>query len=162
MTTSPEEKRPYSTAYGFGSTATESIASSGSENGVRPVDGSTSVPGPSCTPAWLGRPPLMLTPPGTSMILASKRSAAWKPPPGAYCSSSLPPMASLSASVPSLDTTDVDPTTSTVCEIVAIGRSSDTSVVTPSATMAGAVVVSKPASDAAMRYLPSGSATNRK
>ena len=30
MTTSPDENRPYSTAYGFGITATESIASSGS------------------------------------------------------------------------------------------------------------------------------------
>ena len=30
MTTSPDENRPYSTSYGFGSTATESIASSGS------------------------------------------------------------------------------------------------------------------------------------
>src|SRR5881628_1054648 len=113
MTTSPDENRPYSTAYGFGSTATESIAPSGSDTCVRPVDGSTSVPGPSWTLDWLGRPPLMLTPPGTSMMLASSRSAAWNPPPGANSSSSLLPIASLGASVPALDTTAL-PTTSTV------------------------------------------------
>ena len=39
MTTRPDEKRPYSTAYGFGSTATESIASSGSDTWFRPVAG---------------------------------------------------------------------------------------------------------------------------
>src|SRR5882724_7795187 len=128
MMTRPDENRPNSTAYGFGNTDTDSTASSGRETFDRPVDGSTIVPGPSWTLAWLGRPPLMLTPPGTSMMPASNRSAAWKPPPGAYCSSSWLPMALLCASVPSLDTMVVDPTTSTVCEMDAMGKSSVTVV----------------------------------
>ena len=39
MTTTPEEKRPNSTAYGFGSTSTEPIASAGSVSVDRPVVG---------------------------------------------------------------------------------------------------------------------------
>ena len=116
------------------------------------------MPAPSCTPAWLGRPPLMLTPPGTSMTLASRRSAAWKPPPGANCSSSLLPIESLSASVPSRETIAAEPTTSTVCEIAAIGRSTVTAVVVPTTTATVTAAVSKPASDADTRYRPSGSA----
>jgi hypothetical protein len=40
MTTRPEEKRPYSTAYGFGRTLTDSIAPSGSETRATPDAGS--------------------------------------------------------------------------------------------------------------------------
>ena len=47
MTTTPDENRPYSTEYGFGNTATESIASSGSETCVALVAGFTSVLEPS-------------------------------------------------------------------------------------------------------------------
>src|SRR5262245_11551812 len=144
MTTSPDEKRPYSTAYGFGSTAIESIASSGSETCVRPVVGLTSVLGPSWTLAWLGRPPLMLTPPGTSMMLASSRSAAWNPPPDVYCSRSEPPIVSVDASVPSVTTDAADPTTVTVCETFVIGRSNATSTVLPDATSIVDVTGSKP------------------
>ena len=93
ISTSPDEKRPYSTAYGFGSTVTESIASSGSDTCDRPVAGSTKAPGPSCTAAWLGRPPLIASPPGTSMTLASSRSADCSPPPeisSSFAASALP------------------------------------------------------------------------
>src|SRR3954466_8602183 len=83
ISTSPDEKRPNSTAYGFGSTVTESIASSGSETCDRPVAGSTNAPGPSCTVDWLGRPPLMLIPPGTWITLASRRNADCTHPAGA-------------------------------------------------------------------------------
>src|SRR5262249_24986485 len=76
MITTPDEKRPNSTAYGFGNTDTDSIAASGSDTLERPVDGSTSVLGPSWTPAWLGRPPLMLTPFGASITLARRRKDA--------------------------------------------------------------------------------------
>ena len=75
MTTSPDENRPYSTAYGFGITVTDSIAPSGSGTCATPDAGSTSVVVPSCTPAWPGRPPLMLTPPGTGMALENMRMA---------------------------------------------------------------------------------------
>jgi len=91
------------------------------------------------------------TPPGTSMMPASNRSAAWKPPPGAYCSSSWLPMASLFASVPVLETMVEDPTTSTVCEMDAMGKSSVTVVTRPATTAADALVVSKPASAADTR-----------
>ena len=61
---------------------------------------------PSCTPAWLGRPPRMLTPFGASMTLASSRIVACRPPPpDANVSISLPLMVSVGASVPSFDTT---------------------------------------------------------
>jgi len=43
MTTTPDENLPYSTAYGFGSTLTDSIASSGNATRATPDAGSTSV-----------------------------------------------------------------------------------------------------------------------
>src|SRR5262245_45884323 len=103
----------------------------------------------------------MLRPPGTSMMLASRRKAAVKPPP-VNCSSSRPPIASLVAIVVPFGTTDAEPTTSTVCEMGAIGRSSRTSLVAPACTVVNASVRSKPARVAATRYRPSGSATIRK
>ncbi len=57
------------------------MASSGSVKCTRPSTGSVSVLAPICTPACVGRPPLMLTPPGTSMTLASRRSAPPSPLP---------------------------------------------------------------------------------
>src|SRR4051794_11421091 len=86
MTTSPDEKRPYSTAYGLGSTATESMASAGNVKRTNPVDGSTSVPEPTCVLDCPGRPPLMLTPPGTMITVASTCSAACRPSRPAYSS----------------------------------------------------------------------------
>src|SRR5262245_10223482 len=51
ISTSPDENRPYSTAYGFGRTVTESIASSGNATCEAPVAGSTKAPAPSCVAA---------------------------------------------------------------------------------------------------------------
>ena len=127
MTTSPEEKRPYSTAYGFGITATESIASSGSVKCTRPSTGSVSVLAPICTPACVGRPPLMLTPPGTSITLASRRSAPPSPLPLANSSVSWLLIESDEPSVSAAETIDAGAITSTVCVSVASGRSSDRS-----------------------------------
>ena len=53
MTTSPDENRPYSTSYGFGNTATESIASSGSDSWVRPVEDRPGCPGRAAGPPGL-------------------------------------------------------------------------------------------------------------
>ena len=151
MTTRPDEKRPNSTAYGLGSTATESIASSGSETCVKPVDGSTSVLGPICTLAWLGRPPLMLKPPGTSMTLASSRSADWKPPPGASCWSSSLVRVWLPLIVSSLEMTVEGATTSTVSDTLAMGMSMDCSAERPAATATETSVPWNPSSDAETR-----------
>ena len=125
MTTSPDEKRPYSTAYGFGSTATESIASSGSETCVRPVDGIDERAGAELHARLAGTSALDADAARHFDDARQQPQRRLKAAARRELFEFLPPIASLSASVPSLDTMAADPTTSTVCEIAAIGRSSD-------------------------------------
>ena len=96
---------------------------------VRPSDGLVNALEPICIPAWLGRPPLMLNPLGTSMTLASRRRAPLTPLPGASTSASLLLIASVWPSVPALDTTAAGATTSTVGATSATGRSKSSFVV---------------------------------
>src|SRR5262245_39758241 len=163
MTTTPDENRPNSTAYGFGSTDTDSIASSGSMILDNPVDGSTSVFVPTCMPAWLGLPPLMLTPFGASMTLASSLIVACKPPPPPEnVSISLPLMVSVGASVFSFDTTGLAATTLTLCVIPSIGRSIVMSAERPAVSSAIAAVVTNEASVAVTLYRPGARPTTLK
>src|SRR5436190_5231501 len=156
MTTTPDENRPYSTAYGLGSTDTESIASSGSVKRTRPVDGSASVVDPICVPDWAGRPPRMLRPLGTSMTLASRRSAPCSPLPGARRSVSLLSIAADAAIVSALETIGVGATTVTESVRFAMGRSTFSVAATPAATTARAAKVTNPSNDTITSYLPGG------
>jgi hypothetical protein len=147
MTTSPDENRPYSTAYGLGSTDTESIASSGRLMCASPSEGSVNMIGPICMPTCVGRPPLMLRPPGTSMTLARSFKAPVTPLPGASWSRSVEPIFSDWLNVSALETMAVRATTSTLAEIPAIARSTSRVTVCPATIATSATLVTKPSSD---------------